>query len=224
MNPTQQTSGPSLPRPDQCVAVAGRRGSGKTVAALSMLAQHDLNEMGWVIIDHKGDPSIKALPAEKLNPNAIILPTRGLHVIHAGMKKEDREDLEAFLERAFNRGKIGIYVDEGHLLGSSDAVRTILVAGRTKKVPLMWTSQRATHIDPFVWSQCDFYRVFDLQSANDTKRFNENFPIKWRKPEEYHSWYYDVAKGKVFYMKPSEPIEATQERLDTMLVKHYRAI
>lgn len=217
-------SGPTFPRDDQHVAIAGRTGSGKTTGALSMLSLRDMEVMPWVIIDHKRDPAIKLLPAEKLNPNAMILPQRGLHVIHADMTANGRGEIEGFLEKAFRRGKMGIYVDEGHLLGSSDAIRTILVAGRTQRVPLMWTSQRAHHIDPFIWSQASFYRVFDLQSPLDIKRFNENFPIKWRKPDEFHSWYYDVSKGKVYYMQPSEDLPATVMRLDGRLKKQYTAI
>ena len=217
-------SGPNLPDDTQHVAIAGRTGSGKTVGALSMLSLRNMQDMAWIIIDHKRDDHIAKLPAEKLNPNAMILPTRGLHVVHASMKKSERDDIEALLERVFNRGKIGIYVDEGHLLGPSDAVRTILVAGRSRRVPLMWTSQRASHIDPFIWSQASFYRVFDLQSPNDVKRFNDNYPIKWKKPDPYHSWYYDVPQGKTFYMKPSEMIDATIARLDSKVIKQYTAL
>ncbi len=216
----------SLRFPDatQHMALAGRTGSGKTVAALEMLSVRDMNTMPWVIIDHKRDENIKALPAEKLNPNALLLPQKGLHVIYADMNKESREEIEGFLVRAFKRGRIGIYVDEGHLLGHSDAIRNILVAGRSKRVPLMWTSQRAHWIDPFIWSQSSFYRVFQLQTIHDIKRFNENFPIKWKAPEEYHSYYYDVSKGAVSYLKPSQPIEHTLARLDSALRVHHRAV
>lgn len=213
------------PDPTQHYASAGRTGSGKTVAGLAMLAACvDMDEIPVVIIDHKRDPNIKALPAEPLNVNAMILPSRGLHVIHADMGKESREDLEGFLQRAFKRGKMLIYIDEGHLFGSSDMVRNILVAGRTKKCSIWWTSQRATWIDPFIWSQAAFYRVFDLQTQNDIKRFNENFSRRWQKPAEHHSYYQDVSRGEVYYLRPSEPIEATVSRLDAKLITRYRAV
>jgi DNA helicase HerA-like ATPase len=215
---------PRLPNDTEHVAIAGRTGSGKTVGALNMLSMRNMDDMAWIIIDHKRDEQIAKLPAEKLNPNTRFLPSSGLHVIHTEINKNSREEIEGFLERAFQRGKIGIYVDEGHLLGPSDAIRTILVAGRSKRVPLMWTSQRAQHIDPFIWSQATFYRVFDLQSPLDIKRFNENFPIRWKKPERYHSWYYDVAEGKVFIMQPSEPMGVTENRLDLKLRKQFKAV
>lgn len=206
------------------MAIAGRTGSGKTVAGLEMLSGRDMQSMAWVIIDHKRDDNIKALPAEKINAGDMFLPKRGLHVLHADMSKQSREDIEGFLERCFKRGSIGIYVDEGHLLGHSDAIRNILVAGRSKKVPLMWTSQRAHWIDPFIWSQASFYRVFQLQTVHDIKRFNENFPVKWKAPDEYHSYYYDVSKGAVHYLRPAHEIQDTIARLDKELKIDYRSI
>jgi DNA helicase HerA-like ATPase len=213
-----------FPDPTQHMAAAGRTGSGKTWAMLEMLSARVEDGMAWVIIDHKRDENIKALPAEKLNANSLILPTRGLHVIYADMGNDGKEEIEGFLQRAFKRGKIGIYVDEGHLLGPSEAIRNILVAGRSKRVPLMWTSQRAHWIDPFIWSQSSFYRVFQLQTIHDIKRFNENFPMKWKPPEEFHSYYYDVSKGEVNYLKPSGTMDSTLSRLDAKLRPHLRAV
>lgn len=213
-----------FPDATQHIAIAGRTGSGKTWGALEMLSARDMHDMAWVVIDHKRDENIAQLPAEKINPGAMFLPSRGLHVLNADMSKESRENIEGFLVRAFEKGKIGIYVDEGHLLGHSDAIRNILVAGRSKKVPLMWTSQRAHWIDPFIWSQSSFYRVFDLQSPLDIKRFNENFPIRWKKPDEYHSYYYDVSKGLTHYLIPSKPMETTLNRFDDKLKTRFNAI
>lgn len=216
-----------FPDETQHVAIAGRTGSGKTVAGLEMLSARNMDDMAWVVVDHKRDENIARLPAEKLNPNALILPSRGLHIIRASMTETSHDELEGFFLRAFNRGKIGIYIDEGHLLtrlGPHPSITNILVAGRSKRVPLMWTSQRAHWIDPFIWSQSSFYRVFQLQGPHDVKRFNENFPIKFKAPDEYHSWYYDVSKGRVNYLAPSKSIEHTVARLDLSLRTQYNAI
>jgi hypothetical protein len=213
-----------LPDPTQHVAIAGRTGSGKTVAGLNMLSQMDMDSMAWIVVDHKRDTNIKRLPAEPFNVNAMILPSRGLHVLYADMTSTFREDFESLLTRVFNRGKIGIYIDEGHLLGQSEMVRNILVAGRSKRVPLFWTSQRAHWIDSFIWSQASFYRCFQLQTKHDIKRFSENFPMRWKDPGEYCSWYYDVSKGTTYRLNPSPPIDATIEALDNKVRTQYRAI
>lgn len=219
------------PDNSQHIAIAGRQGSGKTWAAIAMLAQRDLDSFPFVIIDHKkedgkggGPEGVASINAEPFNPNSHFLPSRGLHIIHAKPDGSDREDIETFLQRAFERGKTGIFVDEGHLLGFSKAIRMILVAGRSKRVPLMWVSQRAHWIDPFIWSQSNFYRVFDLQGPHDIKRFNENFPMKWRKPDEHHSWYYDVSKGRVSYLRPSADLNTSKNVIDAKLRTQYRAI
>lgn len=213
-----------LPNETEHVAIAGRTGSGKTWGALEMLSMRNIDNMAWIIIDHKQDDAIAKLPAEKISPKTIILPSKGIHVMRADIGDKARDDIETFLEHCFKHGKIGIYVDEGHLLGSSHAIRKILVAGRSKKVPLMWTSQRASWIDPFIWSQATFYRVFDLQSPLDTKRFNENFPIKWKKPQPFYSYYYDVAKGSVGLLSPAKDLMKTVGRLDAKLRREYHPV
>lgn len=213
-----------LPDDTQHVAIAGRTGSGKTWGALEMLSMRNMDNMAWVIIDHKRDQAIEKLPAERLSPTSVFLPNSGLHVIRAEFDGKGRDNIESFLERAFKKGGIGIYVDEGHLLGSSPAIRHILVAGRSKRVPLMWTSQRAAWIDSFIWSQASFYRCFDLQTKLDTKRFEENFPIRWKKLDRFHSYYYDVSEGQVWRLHPAGNLSATLDRLDARLRTLYDAI
>jgi hypothetical protein len=199
-------------------------GSGKTWGALDMLSRRSFDRMAWVIIDHKRDANIKRLPAEELTLNPVFLPDRGLHVVHASIKREDKEALEGLLERIFKKGRIGVYIDEGHLLGPSEAVRMMLVAGRSNKTPIMWTSQRANWIDSFVWSQSTFYRVFRLQTWKDIRAVQENWPTKYEPPEEYHSWYFDGKSGRVHYLLPADNIENTIKRLDEKLLHTYRMI
>ncbi len=215
---------PAFPTNSQHIAAAGMNGSGKTWGMLDMLSYRDLRKMAWIIIDSKRDSALKLLPAEKLASNAMLLPRRGLHIIRPKLGGEDREDIEGLLERAFRHGRIGIYVDEGHLFGFSKMIRNILVAGRDRKVPLMWTSQKANWIDPFVWSQSKFYRVFTVQTAKDVKAIQENWPVKFQMPEPFHSWYYDGTRNKVFYLAPADKLSVTIERLDAQLRHEYRMI
>jgi len=215
---------PRFPSSTDHIAIAGRTGSGKTVAALAMLAQRDMDEMAWIIVDHKGDDTIAKLPAERLNLGSRWLPRSGLYVVRPPMTPAGRQQLEDLLLAAFQRGRTGIYIDEGHLVGQSQAVRTIMVAGRSKRVPMMWTSQRAAWIDTFIWSQASFYRVFQLQTVHDVKRFEENFPIPWKSPPPFHSYYFDVSKGRTYLLKPAPPIEETVKRLEEKTRLVYKAI
>lgn len=213
---------PTFPNSSQHIALAGRTGSGKSVAALDMLVRRP--EIPWLIVDHKGDDNIKLLPADKMGLRPLALPSDGLHVVRPKMNGQDREDLEDLLHRVFKRGKMGVYIDEGHLMGMSEAVRNIMVAGRSKRVPMMWCSQRAHHIDTFIWSQCTFYRVFRLQGPPDIRRFDENFPQRWTDPGEYQSHYYDGTQGKSYLLAASPPITDTVKILEQRLLKNYRRI
>lgn len=201
-------------------------GSGKTVGALSMLAVRMKNnpEIPWVIIDHKRDPNIKKLPAERLSVGARFLPSRGLYVVQPNIRGNDRAELEGMLERMFKAKNWGVFVDEGHLMGKSPAINDILVAGRANRVVVMFCAQRAQNIDPFVWSQSTFYRVYQLQTGLDVKRFNENFPVKYFEPEEHHSHYYDGTQRKVFYLGPSPDLPEIIKMLDVYEMREHKRI
>lgn len=209
-----ETPTPRLPDPSEHIAIAGRTGTGKTTAALDMLSRRDMRKMAWILIDHKGAEAIKKLSLPPIRVDTKILPDKGAYHLKAkyGDAKE-RDRLEDFLARILRHGKIGIYIDEGHLMGVSDALRSIMVAGREKCVPVMWCSQRAQQIDPFIWSQSSFYRVFALQTRLDKKRFEENFPIAWEEPGKFQSYYYDVGAGTVFLLKPSENVTNARQRI-----------
>lgn len=214
-----------LPNDTQHIAIAGMTGSGKTWGALEMLSMRDFDKQAWIIIDHKRDENILKLPAERINPNTMILPKSGLYLVLAEMNEKSRAEIEALMKRCFERGGIGFYVDEGHLMPKySEAVRTIMVAGRSRRVPMMWTSQRAHHIDTFIWAQSLFYRCFTLQGPPDIKRFNEHFPRKYIQPEEFHSYYFDIAKNKMSYLHPSAHFDVTLARFRDKLVRNLRAI
>lgn len=214
---------PSRPKIDQHVTAAGMQGSGKTWAMLDMLSRR--GQIPWLVIDHKRDSSIKKLNLPPLSLAPIMLPTSGFwHIAPNRHGDIDREGLENLLHRVFTKGKFGVYVDEGHLMGFSPMIRKILVAGRDKKVPLMWISQRAQSIDPFIWSQCNFYRAFKLQTPNDRKRFNENFMFPYEELPKFHSHYFDGEQGAQFELGPAAPLEETINRIDQCAGTVYRAI
>lgn len=219
-------SGPTFPTNTQHVAAAGMNGSGKTWGMLDMISWHFATDpkFPWIIVDHKKDSSLKKLPAEKLGTSSLFLPSKGLHIVRPKLGGSDRDDLEDLLARIFKHGKIGVYIDEGHLMGFSQMIRNILVAGRDRKVPLMWTSQKANWIDPFIWSQSKFYRVFSLQTAKDVKAVQDNWPTRFQMPAPFHSWYYDGTKNTTHYLAPSGKLSDTITRLDEALQHQYSMI
>lgn len=219
---------PTFPGLDQHIAIAGMPGSGKTVAAIDMLSRR--LTIPWLIVDHKQDETLARLPSDRLAVDARILPDRpGLYHVKPKWGGDEAEKLEDLLERIFRRNgdkptRFGVYVDEGHLMGKSPMVQKIMVAGRSKIMPLMWISQRAQQIDPFIWSQSTFYRAFRLQTPNDRKRFNENFLEQYYEPDRFHSHYFDGVRGAQFYLAPASPIETSINRIDSAFAKVYRTL
>jgi hypothetical protein len=199
-------------------------GSGKTWGCIDMLSRVDLDSRACIIIDHKRDSSLKKLPAEKIGLRPLFLPKKGLHIVQPSMSRDDRQDVEELLVRVFQSGNKLIYVDEGHLLGPSPAIRDILVAGRDRKVNVMWISQKANWIDTFIWSQSTFYRVFRLQTQRDIKAVQENWPVTFTMPETLYSWYYDGVAHKTHYLAPSDILDNSIKRLDAQLKHTYSAI
>jgi hypothetical protein len=215
---------PTFPRLDQHVVLAGRTGTGKTTGAIDMLSRR--LQIPWLIFDHKRDSGLRKLSLRTLAIDPLMLPREpGLYHIAPDRHGDiDRGKTEELLARVFKRGRFGVYIDEGHLMGFSPMIRRILVAGRDKLVPLMWNSQRAQSIDPFIWSQASFFRSYALQTPNDVKRFNENFPKRYTTPPRLHSHYWDGETGEQFLLAPARPIEASISHIDAVLGKVYNRV
>jgi hypothetical protein len=219
---------PSFPDLTEHVALAGRTGSGKTWGAIDMLSRRVApNKMSkgrpfpWVIIDPKRDDNLVKIPHEKLSVNAKFLPDTGVHIVRPKLDGSQKQNVEELIRRIFERKCCGLYMDEGHLHGLSASIRMCLVAGRSRYVPVMWTSQRASQIDPFIWSQATYYRCFSLQGPNDHRRFYENFSFKYEEPEKFYSYYYDGNQGETFYLKPASSVDESLERFNAQLVKRF---
>jgi hypothetical protein len=222
---------PTFPKLTEHVAFAGRTGSGKTWGVMDMLSRRvgptkvsKGRPFPWVIIDPKRDDNLVKIPHEKLSPTARILPDSGVHIVRPKLDGSQKQDVEDLLVRIFEKKVCGVYMDEGHLHGLSKAIRMFLVAGRARYCPVIWTSQRASQIDPFIWSQATYYRCFAIQGPNDHKRFYENFGFKYTEPDKYYSYYYDGELGETFYLKPASPIDETLERFNAQLVKRFNHI
>lgn len=209
-----------MPGPDEHVAISGRTGSGKTQGALDMLSYRDFHKQPWIVIDHKRDDKVGMLPAEKLSLTPRFLPDRGLFIVQPDiMDKENVQDLEELLLRGLRKRNIGFHIDEGHCMPrNSQALKAVLTMGRAHHCVVNWCAQRASDISPYVWSQASIYRSFALQTPNDIKRFNDNFPHRYNSEQlkKYWSYWYDVPEGRMFLVPPSRPL---QESLDTIYSK-----
>lgn len=208
-----------LPTANDRLAIIGRTGSGKTVAAAWHLSLRDFDKMPWVIINSKGDPlldKISKMPGVRNISLDANVAKRGLHVIRP-IPEVDEEKLQAFFWRIWQRGKVGIYADEGYMMPKGGAFNALLTQGRSKRIPMIILAQRPVWLSKFVFSESDFFQVFDLSHSDDIENLRKFLPyavVDGLPP--YHSLWYDVKrKGLVTFA----PVPEESKVLDTIRAK-----
>jgi hypothetical protein len=191
-----------LPGPTNRLAVIGRTGSGKTVAAVWHLSKMPWDRMPFVIFDFKMDDLIGQIPRLEEIDIGQKAPTHpGLYVVHP--LPNEGEVVNDFLWKIWARENTGIYVDEGYMIGDGQAFRATLTQGRSKHIPMIVLSQRPVWLSRFVWSESDFYQIFHLNNAQDRKAVQQFVPARVDdKLPEFNSYYYDVAKDGLVVLRP----------------------
>lgn len=205
-----------LPNDTHRIAIIGKTGSGKTQAAAWHLSNRNFHKIPWVIIDFKLDGLLGELPAQEIGIKDNPPRKPGLYIVHPLPDQES--EVEEFLWKLWAKEDIGLYIDEGYMIGNSPAFRAILTQGRSKNIPVIVLSQRPVWMSRFVFSESDFYQVFWLNDARDRKTVNAFVPTDINKRlEDFHSIYYDVGDDNLVIMKPvprrDEIIERFNERL-----------
>src|SRR5579862_5410488 len=94
-------------------AIYGQTGSGKTVAGLWALEKRGWDKRPWTIFDFKGDPLIGRIPRlEEIDIRAAPPKHRGLYVVRP-LPGDDKEVAD-YMWRVWEKGKHGLFVDEGY--------------------------------------------------------------------------------------------------------------
>jgi hypothetical protein len=77
-----------------------------------------------------------------------------------------------------------------------------LTQGRSRRIPMIVLSQRPVWLSRFVFSEADFFQVFDLTHIKDMDKVAEYIRDDDRKQleaplKDFHSFYYDVGKRRL---------------------------
>jgi hypothetical protein len=210
-----------LPDSSQHLAIVGATGSGKTQAAQWHLSQRDINTRPWVIYNYKRDRSIDAIPyAKDIDLDEIPIKP-GIYIAHP--QPDQTDAVEAHMGAIWEKEGIGVYVDEGYMVGDRNpAFRNLLTQGRSKEIPVIVLSQRPVWMDRFVFSEASFYQVFRLNHRKDRRNVEEFVPadLDYRLPD-FHSYYYDVGQNRVTILKPVPSIAQIHKTFEARL-KHLR--
>lgn len=193
----------NLPGNSHRHVILGRTGSGKSVNAAYHLALRNFDVMPWVIVNSKGDKLINSIPGTtELSLDSPVPKKPGLYIIRP-IPQHDDDRLENFMWRCWKKERIGIWWDEGYMIPNPSAsFNALLTQGRSKNIPMIILSQRPVWLSKFVWSEADFWQVFQLSQDDDIKTVQKTLKMKIGRLPDYESYWYDVKKNYLCQMAP----------------------
>lgn len=219
-----RTDTPPLPKYSDRIAIIGATGTGKTVAGVYHLSRMDLQARPWVIFDNKEDEHINAIEQAKHVGLDYQLKEkdRGVFIVHP--RKRDEEEVDALLNRLYERKDVGIFIDEPDLMNSSDSFVDILRKGRTRRLPVIALTQRPVNVTRYVFSEATFIRCFYLNDERDWATVEAFTPFDGETPlQPYHSFYYQVGnKENVWTLQPAPPVTESLAKIDAQLAPDRR--
>jgi hypothetical protein len=208
-----------LPTSSQRIAIVGRTGSGKTIAGLWHLSNANFDVMPWVIIDYKTDDHIALIDRAQYIDLDFTPKNPGIYIVQP---EPDDPRMFDFLTRIWQRTHIGVYLDEGYMIAENKNAekrfKTLLTQGRSKHIPMIVLSQRPVWISRFVWSESDFYQVFDIAMEDDVDTIERMLPKgAFVRMPDFHSIYYDVSKRHLTYLAPVPDETTLIEKINVRL-------
>lgn len=203
-----------LPGGDDRTTVIGATGTGKTTCGVWLLSQQRFDVRSWIVIDFKreiifdqiGFPPIQALSWKLPHKKA-----RGIYLIQPIPGQEKQVD--AFLWSIWQRGNIGVFVDEASLMpAGSDAFRAILQQGRSKRIPVIACTQRPVNVARALFSEASYFCIYRMNDRRDYKTVEGFVPADLEQPMPRHHWrWYDVSENVLLNMRPVPPPERVAE-------------
>jgi hypothetical protein len=205
-----------LPGKRDRITIVGRTGGGKTQAALWHLSHSNFDVKPWIIFDYKLEDAINSIEGAEHIDVGYIPKHPGIYVTHP-LPSQWRE-VDNYLMGIWERENIGLYCDEGYMMGETAGFLSCLTQGRSKRIPMIILAQRPVDISRFVFSEAQYYQVFSLNDKRDMKTVNNFAPLPFKVPlKEFHSFYYDVKKDSLNIVKPVPPEGVTLQRIEDRL-------
>lgn len=192
-----------LPNDTQRATVIGKTGSGKTQGAVWQLSERSITTIPWVILDFKRDVLIAQIPFTNPISLGVVPRNPGIYIVRPNPGQEDQ--VESYLWTLWETENIGIFIDEGYMLGRSPALQAIYTQGRSKHLPTITLTQRPSYITRFAFSEADFIQVYRLTDARDRKVVKEFVPYDFeaqRPLPPYWSVWYDDRADRVSILRP----------------------
>lgn len=194
-----------LPDNTKRTVIIGSTGSGKTRGGIWLLSTRDFVTRPWVIVDFKCDDFIAQIPGLKEIPIDGKPPIRpGLYVVRP--LPDDQEQVEAFLQACWEQENIGLFIDEGLMIGKNGRsrwMRALLTQGRSKHIPMIVLTQRPVWIDKFVLTESDYLWTFRLNNIDDRNTVQGQMsPVMAERLAPYHSYWYDVGSDELATFAP----------------------
>jgi hypothetical protein len=190
-----------LPGPTHKTAIVGRTGSGKTVAAVWHLSNADFDERPWILLDYKNDELINSIErAEQIDYDEMP-EEPGIYILK--VLPGDEERVSEWFKQVWETENVGVLIDEGYMIDPRDQwFNACLTQGRSKKISMIILSQRPVWLSRFVFSEADFFQIFDLTHSKDMDKVREYVRDDERQQlerplENFHSFYYDVGRRRL---------------------------
>jgi hypothetical protein len=202
-----------FPGPDSRTTLIGATGTGKSTCAVWLWSHCNLNRP-WIVIDFKQDEIFDEIGMPPLEPISLdAVPKKpGGYILAPAPGSE--EGLEEWLWQIWERGGLGLVIDEAALMPDKPAWQAILQQGRSKRIQVLACTQRPVFAKRALFSEASFFCVYRMQDRRDARVIEGFVPADLGRPLPQHHWYwYDVARNALLHMGPTPAPAAAAERM-----------
>lgn len=208
-----------LPGASNRTVVLGRTGSGKTVFMKWLLSRQNIDTMPWIVIDHKRNKEYADIPHARSLKLGEHPREPGVYIMPADFRHDEK--LDTFLHECMERGQTGLLFDEGASVPQREprfvGLKTVLAQGRSKRVPVIFGSQRPRFINKSLLSEGDFFARLHLSYEDDKAYVNQFMPKAASGDlDEYHAHWYDVGRNRLFVLSPVSEQETNERFYDRL--------